>query len=440
MRDPSGYSGAVWGFAAGGGINVAFSGNATVSNCTLTGNQAIGSNGANGGTGFGGGISLGFSYFFNTAALPVVDLSTLQLTNSTLAGNVAQGGSGAATGTGGDGMGGGLAINPGSSTTVSNSTFDKNFANGSQTYSGQPIGGGGIENEGALKLTNSQITNNQAVSTAGNDISGGGLLNNHGQATVNNSKFDGNQALGGGSGGAVGGSTGGGIASYDGTLSLTNRAITNNQAISAATPAGSPYPYFALGGGLANYGDNANGNSNSSTVTITNCTVANNEATGGDGDDINGGGLFQENETFALPYSLVAMTISNSTLSGNLALGGNNGTGSTSQFGAAIGGGLDSIIGILTIKNSTLSGNGAIGGSGATPVTGGYASPANGAGQGGGLVNFCGEATVTGCNLVGNKAIGGSTATGPGAIANGGGIANWGMAHGVSAGISHADQ
>ena len=113
-KSSAGYSGAVWGFAVGGGINDSFSGNATVTNCTLIGNEAIGSNGVNGGTGFGGGIGLGFSYFFSTAGSPVVDNATLQLSNSTLSGNIAQGGSGAATGTGGNGLGGGLAINPGS--------------------------------------------------------------------------------------------------------------------------------------------------------------------------------------------------------------------------------------------------------------------------------------------------------------------------------------
>ena len=107
-------SAAVWGFAAGGGFDDAFSGNATLTNCTLTGNQAIGSNGANGGTGFGGGISVGFSALFSTPGNPIVDNSTLQLSNSVLLGNVARGGNGGATGTGGNGLGGGLAINPAS--------------------------------------------------------------------------------------------------------------------------------------------------------------------------------------------------------------------------------------------------------------------------------------------------------------------------------------
>jgi fibronectin-binding autotransporter adhesin len=429
------------GFAAGGGVDIAFSSVAKISNSTVGGNTVTGSSagsGVNGGTADGAGICLGFSVLYSTAAQPIVDNSTLQLSNSTVQGNVALGGqAGAATAsitpTAGNAFGGGLAINAGCSATVTNSTFNKNVANGSETVlnSGQPIGGGGIENEGTLKLSNSTVSGNQAVSTAGNDISGGGLLNNRGQATIQNSTFDGDQALGGGSYSAVGGSTGGGIASYDGTLSLTNSAITNNQAISAATPAGATLPYFALGGGLANYGDANPAYGTSSTVTITNCTVANNLATGGDGDAMNGGGIFQENETFGEPYSVVQMTISNSNIDDNLAQGGANGAGSTSEFGDAIGGGVMNGVGILTINNSTLRGNEAIGGNGCAPVAGGYASPANGAGQGGGLVNFGGQTSVTGCNLIGNRAIGGNSTTGPGAIADGGGIANWGKALGI---------
>ena len=121
----------MWGFAAGGGLDVAFSGNATVTNCTLIGNQAIGSSGANGGTGFGGGISLGFSYFFNTAAFPVLDLSTLsafqqQASRATsLKAAAAEQREPA-----GDGHGGGLAMNPGSSATVADSAIDFNLALG----------------------------------------------------------------------------------------------------------------------------------------------------------------------------------------------------------------------------------------------------------------------------------------------------------------------
>ena len=128
--------------------------------------------------------------------------------------------------------------------TVNNSTFNKNVANGSQTISnsGQPIGGGGIENGGTLNLTSSVVQRKQGGLHRRQRYLRWWAAQQSGTATIQSSTFDGNEALGGGSYSAVGGSTGGGIANYDGPLSLANSAITNNQAISAATPAGSPPP------------------------------------------------------------------------------------------------------------------------------------------------------------------------------------------------------
>ena len=207
-------------------------------------------------------------------------------------------------------------------------------------------GGGGILNEAGatLILKNSVLTNNVAIlspatpspisTSAANasygDVCGGGLLN-QGTAFLVGTTVQDNQALGGGSYSApLGGSTGGGIDNWDGgTLYVTNSTITNNQAISAADPEGATYPYFALGGGIANQtgkvtdaNGNVIGNNNPSTVTITNCTVANNETTGGTGVYAEAGGVFSTNGTFALPYSLAVVSISNSTISGNRAVGG----------------------------------------------------------------------------------------------------------------------
>ena len=94
---------------------------------------------------------------------------------------------------------------------------------------------------------------------------------NEGTAYLNGTIVDGNKALGGGSSTAIGGSTGGGIDNYEGgTLVVNNSTVINNEAISAATPAGSPFAFFALGGGIANH---AGANTNPATVTITNSTV-----------------------------------------------------------------------------------------------------------------------------------------------------------------------
>ena len=139
----------------------------------MIGNEAIGSDGVNGGTAFGGGIGLGFSTFFSTPGSAVVDNSTLWLINSTLEDNIAQGGNGEAKGMGGDGFGGGLAVNPGSSLAppppgtpgvtvppsgtpgVINSVIDFNLAlagsGGSAAHStlGEGIGGG-VYNDGTF--------------------------------------------------------------------------------------------------------------------------------------------------------------------------------------------------------------------------------------------------------------------------------------------------
>jgi hypothetical protein len=132
---------APWGFAVGGAVDDSFFGIATLDTCTLIGNEAIGSSGVKGGTGFGGGVSVGFSTFYGAT-----DASSFQLTNSTLQGNIAQGGKGSATG--GNGLGGGLAINPGSNTYTSNSMIDQNQALGG-IKGGQGIGGG-VYNNGAF--------------------------------------------------------------------------------------------------------------------------------------------------------------------------------------------------------------------------------------------------------------------------------------------------
>ena len=77
-------------------------------------------------------ICLGFTVLFSSPGTPVVDNSTLNLTNSTLEGNIAQAGQAGAGAVGGNALGGGLAINVGSTATVTSSTFNNNIANGSQ--------------------------------------------------------------------------------------------------------------------------------------------------------------------------------------------------------------------------------------------------------------------------------------------------------------------
>ena len=211
-------------------------------------------------------------------------------------------------------------------------------------------GGGGILNEpsATLKLDNCVLANNEAVlspatpsptspdaaNASYGDVCGGGLLN-QGTAFLNGTTVEDNRALGGGGySNPLGGSTGGGIDNWDGgTLYVTNWTITDNAAISAADPAGAAYPYFALGGGIANHtgsvtdaNGNVIGNDNPSTVTITNSTVSNNESTGGTSVYSQGGGLYSK--TGRLRCQKAVMTISKFTV-GARSQGGDNGGGGT---------------------------------------------------------------------------------------------------------------
>ena len=102
------------------------------------------------------------------------------------------------------------------------------------------------------------------------------------------------------------------------TVTISGLTITNGNAHGEFFP-------DVRGGGLYNH---------QATLTLTNCSVANNVAFGGGGVYNNDGG---------------SLTIVNSTISGNSAAGGDN------PYGGGIAGGA------LTIINSTVSGNSAVG-------------------------------------------------------------------------------
>jgi hypothetical protein len=117
-------------------------------------------------------------------------------------------------------------------------------------------------------------------------------------------------------------------------------------------------------------------------LTISNSTIANNQALGlpvdsGDGNSsyASGGGI----------SFITSLTLSNSTVSGNLAKGSDvtNGTG-----GPARGGGIAGKNGFtanMTISNSTISSNEAIGGNG----------PTKGTAEGAGIYHYSGSLTFT---------------------------------------------
>jgi len=418
------------GFAFGGGVDTSHNSSSTViTGCTISENRAVGGAGGSGNAGstaYGGGLAVGYGSLWGQA-----DSSQLTVIRTTVNRNQAIGGTGASTGVD---LGGGLAINPGSSATVSDGTFSQNVATGSQTSSGQAIGGGGIENQGKLTLIDSHVTYNQAVTTAGSDVLGGGLLNNQGQATIDSSTFRGNQALGGGSGSFFSGSAGGAIDNYEGgSLIISNSSFANNQAISAADAPGDFF--YATGGAIEE--DAGIINNNPSTATITNSSFTNNLATGGAGVDGNGGGIDIQSNNTSTP-GLVTMTLIGCKITGNRSVGGGGGDGVTSGDSEGVGGGLMSVRGTLNVTNCEISNNQAIGGNGATISA---ADPYAGGGYGGGISNndsgFGGGTqtnggysnniaalTILNSTISGNIVRGGNNSAGLGGNAFGGGISN----------------
>jgi hypothetical protein len=276
------------------------------------------------------------------------------------------------------------------------------------------IGGGGIANDGGAMLTLSHcvITGNRATTTAGNDVFGGGLFN-EGQAVISSTTFQDNQALGGGTTDFFGGSVGGAIANTSGGhLIVTGSTFTNNEAVSAAGTG-----YFATGGAIEN--DAGPDLNLPSTANISDSTFTGNQAIGGTGSSANGGGLDNQG-------SGATMSVTKSTLTGNRALGG-------SDAGAGVeglGGGIMNVVGsTLVVDNSTLTDNLAQGGSYNTPTSGNLPfGPSAGAGQGGGILNGAATATITDTTLNNNEATGGPNILGPGSFATGGGIENFGNA------------
>jgi len=298
-------------------------------------------------------------------------------------------------------------IGSGATVTLANLTI----ANG-QTFSagtsGDALGGGGILNDAGatLNLTRCSVVNNQAVAPDGSglDVFGGGLLN-LGTANVTASTFTGNQVLDGASSTFFGGSVGGAIDNFGGaTLIVTASTFSNNQAKSAVSAVGY---FFGVGGAIEN---NAGfDQAQPSTATISNSTFTDNQAIGGGTQSSGNGGAIDNEGTGA------TMTLTNCRLIDNLSIGGAENNG--------LGGGILNLLGTLTVNSSTLSGNQAKGGPDGTELF-------NSLGEGGGILNAGGTAvlTVNDSMLFGNQAVGGTTTTLGGGDAIGGGIENTGTA------------
>ena len=208
-----------------------------------------------------------------------------------------------------------------------------------------------------------QMVNIEGVTISGGDADiGGGILNDQATLTLTNCSVVNNVASG----------SGGGIAG--GSLTIIDSTISGNSAVG-------PFPFtFGSGGGISGGGTITNstiadnyagtdGGGISGGGIISNCTISDNGAGGGEnnfpgaGGGINGGGIIgnctiSDNSVFGSPakgpglgggiYAAGTVTISNSTFSDNYILFYGNGAGICNG-------------GTLEIGNTILNADGAYG-------------------------------------------------------------------------------
>jgi len=424
---------------SGGGILLEGSASLSLSNCTLSDNEALGVAVS---TPYGGGGDGG--------AVEDTSSGTLTVTGCTFDGNKAIAvGPNTVPNTPGYAagyviaLGGGIDVSfvSSGSATISGSTFTDNQALGDAA--GASAGGGALSNSSnvpgtTMTVTNCTLKDNAAIGEAGGNGSDGnfgtgqgGAVNDFDNLTVQDSTLTGNLALGtplapgvapsqtsdSGSSTAGGGLFCLGVYVPAATVSVTDSALTGNQAVGGAGVAGAAGS-IGEGGGACFVGV--------PSALVTGCTVADNVAQGGAGGTGAVGGIGVSGGIDMAFFSVV--TVSNTLLLGNQAIGGAGGAGASG--GDGMGGGINVGTGVitappddctLTLTDSILVGNQAVGGAGGSSSNGGNAT-------GGGLSVLAGSsAAVSASIIVANHAKSGAAGAG-GTEGNsvGGGVYNLG--------------
>jgi hypothetical protein len=306
---------------------------------------------------------------------------------------------------------------------LSHCTFMNNLAQGGSTTLDGGYGGA-VEDEphADLSVLSCSFTGNQANSGGGVLASGGAIDDSVGATvTITASQFIDNSALGSGTGARA---IGGALTNYQ-TMTISQSLFTNNRAAAGTMADGKQTFGQAMGGAIFTGGGLGSGVS--VLLTLSDSIVAGNAALGGSGGS-----------TLAYPRTETAagggidnlgggtLNIAGCTITGNQAIGGNSAGG---RGGQALGGGIDNQLAALSLVDSTINTNLCQGGAGADGAAGGVAA-------GGGISNDRGStAVLTDCTVGLNECLGGAGgAQAQGGAAVGAGLANavyafaWGIA------------
>ncbi len=256
--------------------------------------------------------------------------------------------------------------------------------------------GGGIDNAGAMTLTNVLATNNEAGSNVASDADGGGIMNERGATlTLRNSVVSGNVVRVTTPNGRF--AAGGGIFTRKGSTLTIHASVVNGNTVDYATSV----PADDLCGGLAQAGGIKIGGDETTTVTIRNTAISGNSvlATSSNGDLIAFAGGIDDDGSLVLLDS----TVSNNRVSG------------TSEASVFLDAGALEIDGAAVISNTRFTDNSVS----ATAPSGSALS------QAGAILTATPDLVITGDSVISGNSASSTTVTGS-AIVQGGGILNGG--------------